>query len=617
MFLNKNEKYICHILKQSGKREYMQLQIAYIIQMFIIMLFLMFAIGIENITNESLSDSDLQQIIGILSSVVLVAVITIIFFQWILSMQISALYDIRRQFNKGLLRMGTARIKLGKIYFHEWMGVQGKCIVAGVVLGEVIYIALALLLELEEKIVPVWLVGISILFYIILGSVFFIFQSYLNLKGSTTTRRTKKVMYFSRRKLFICLGIAMLLIIITYVGAHYIESRQLRELVKGIYIVALLILYDPVINILHLLIAKICRKFHKNFLFIANRIAQGYFKQLKVVGMFMILSGILFIGLHTMYNMVREAGYDVVQENVRYKAVSIYPELRENAEPDKFEFYGFSLKGETDSGTNVWLKGIDAVYRNEFEQFNIVSGYEPAMKTICGEVQNGILFPEFYANPSDVGKEIQIYVDGEPHIFKVIGLYYTNDFGKLNCLVNNEYLAQEFGVETGQYNTVYSLDAVRTDEFTESKNDVAKNSRNKAVGGTELIEAITYILIACALLSLLIYYGLISKNTKKDIIRFKAMGISNEKIRRIYLYHAVTPILFSGIFLFIGVRIFVERSTRVMLDSYYFKGVKYNEIRMEILILVLFIVFSIIVQWLQIKKSINSDKLTYVLKEYE
>ena len=617
MFLNGNEKYISDLVRKNGSKEYRNLRIAYVIQMFVITLFMMFAFGISNTTNENLSGSDMQQLIAILSSVILVSILTIIFFQWILSMQISAIYDVRKQFNKGMYLMGVSKRKLYRIYFFEWIKDQWKCIIAGIIISEGTYVMLAMILQLEERVIPLKLLIISIVLYIILSSAFFALQSSLKLKESFDWKSKKiKHIQIKKNRLIINLVSSILIFILVTIAGKSIESRQIREIVKAFYIISVLVLYNPVIIFLHSIVARISLRFHWNDVFLANRIAQGYFKQIKVAAMFIVLSGTLFIGLNTMYNMVRESGALIAEENVRYRMASIYPDLKEKErENENKYFYTLNFQGKTERGTNVWMKGIDESYPDMFETINVVPGYEDAMEEVCQNGSNGILFPEFYASSSDVGKEIDVYIDGKANTFKIVGLYYTNDFSRLNCLVNKNYLYDSFEIDRQYYNAVYSLDSSGENSYTETKEDVVENSKKKAVGGTELIEAVTYVLLICAVISILIYYALVSENNKKDIARFRALGIGTVRIKKIYLYNAVIPIMFSCAFLAACVRIFVLRSCYVMLDPYYFDGVTHNELWVEIGVVLLFVFISISAQEFQIRKSTDTEEFMYVLKE--
>lgn len=123
-----------------------------------------------------------------------------------------------------------------------------------------------------------------------------------------------------------------------------------------------------------------------------------------------------------------------------------------------------------------------------------------------------------------------------------------------------------------------------------------RKSRERAVSGTEIVEAITYLLITCAVISLFIYYSFIAKSNEKDILRFRAMGVPYLQIIKIYIWNAVFPTIISGIFLLPITKKFTYICLYVMLSPYYFVGVKDSGIYSEIVLLLLFSLISIAVQ---------------------
>ena len=105
-------------------REKAYLYFSYIANITIICILIMIATGIRNITNESLSANDFQQMQSILSSVIFVAILAIAFFQWIISMQFRALFMSRKQFNNNVRLMGIPERALLKIYLKEMFFMQ-------------------------------------------------------------------------------------------------------------------------------------------------------------------------------------------------------------------------------------------------------------------------------------------------------------------------------------------------------------------------------------------------------------------------------------------------------------------------------------------------------------
>ena len=80
------------VIRLKGREKYF-LSFSYAANVMVTCILIMIATGIQNITNESLSSSDAQQMQSIFASVISVSIITIAFFQWIISMQFVALFN--------------------------------------------------------------------------------------------------------------------------------------------------------------------------------------------------------------------------------------------------------------------------------------------------------------------------------------------------------------------------------------------------------------------------------------------------------------------------------------------------------------------------------------------
>ena len=104
------------LLKNSGKKERIQFWFASMVTVTATLLYTMFAFGLSDITNDSLSKNDVQQLQGVLSSIILISIIAVMFFQWILATQLQNLFNIRKHFTEALLLMGTPHKKIVKIY---------------------------------------------------------------------------------------------------------------------------------------------------------------------------------------------------------------------------------------------------------------------------------------------------------------------------------------------------------------------------------------------------------------------------------------------------------------------------------------------------------------------
>ena len=158
------------LLKNSGKKERIQFWFASMVTVTATLLYTMFAFGLSDITNDSLSKNDVQQLQGVLSSVILISIIAVMFFQWILATQLQNLFNIRKHFTEALLLMGTPHKKIVKIYVSELVQVHVSATLIGCVIGSSIYIVVANVLQIEERYVPVQIYLICVLIGILLNS---------------------------------------------------------------------------------------------------------------------------------------------------------------------------------------------------------------------------------------------------------------------------------------------------------------------------------------------------------------------------------------------------------------------------------------------------------------
>ena len=124
-------------------REKFFLYFSYLANIIVISILLMIATGIKNITNETLNSNDLKQIESILSSVILVSILAVAFFQWIISMQFRALFMSRQQFNNNIRLMGAPESFLLKVYIREMISMQPPVLICGIVSAEAIYYILS------------------------------------------------------------------------------------------------------------------------------------------------------------------------------------------------------------------------------------------------------------------------------------------------------------------------------------------------------------------------------------------------------------------------------------------------------------------------------------------
>ena len=57
-------------------------------------------------------------------------------------------------------------------------------------------------------------------------------------------------------------------------------------------------------------------------------------------------------------------------------------------ESDSDTYYGLKIKSKTESGSNVFVSGIDSLYVNHFEKINVVKGSEEGLNKVLNENAN-------------------------------------------------------------------------------------------------------------------------------------------------------------------------------------------------------------------------------------
>lgn len=113
---------------------------------------------------------NVQQLQGSVVLCILISIIAVMFFQWILATQLQNIFNIRKHFTEALLLMGTPHKKIVKIYVSELVQVHVSATLIGCVIGSIIYIVVANVLQIEERYVPVQIYLICVLIGILLNS---------------------------------------------------------------------------------------------------------------------------------------------------------------------------------------------------------------------------------------------------------------------------------------------------------------------------------------------------------------------------------------------------------------------------------------------------------------
>lgn len=130
-----------------------------------------------------------------------------------------------------------------------------------------------------------------------------------------------------------------------------------------------MILFDPIARGVYQLLYYMTKFMKSKDAFLSVVMSKSYFRKVKITCMFLILSCTLFVGLHSLFRMVRVSGENIVDKNIGYAYVLDKKDIEVNdRESDSDTYYGLKIKSKTESGSNVFVSGIDSLYVNHFEK---------------------------------------------------------------------------------------------------------------------------------------------------------------------------------------------------------------------------------------------------------
>ena len=117
----------------------------------------------------------------------------------------------------------------------------------------------------------------------------------------------------------ICIA-AILVILMQYISVTS-TVRQIVELSKICNILAGMILFDPIARGVYQLLYYMTKFMKSKDAFLSVVMSKSYFRKVKITCMFLILSCTLFVGLHSLFRMVRVSGENIVDKNIGYAYV--------------------------------------------------------------------------------------------------------------------------------------------------------------------------------------------------------------------------------------------------------------------------------------------------------
>ena len=618
------DKIIIQLVK-SHNREKLFLYFSYVLNLALISVLVMISTGLSNITNESLSASDKQQVEAILLSVISVSVAVIVFFQWIISMQFRALYSSRKNFNDGVRLLGASVKSLFGVYFREMLLMQIVAVVLGIICGQLIFTTIARVIGMDVLFIGFFQIVLSCVIHLIVLSCMImltfrrltrksVIDSIRNSDDRTALKTTKftKVMSIAAPVVILCIAVPII-------------ANEKKD--ANLYLcefILLLIAFRFILLDLHKLLKSMSKRFGLKSLLMAESISEGFFKRIRVVCILILISSSLYCGLQMLYQNVRTSAQKATEDNIHYDSLLWYDDIKTH-DSEATAGYSYAYKFKTKHKDTVWyIHGVSPEFFGEWETI-VTDDLSPDIKEPISDYYmnadwNGIIVPNTYAGSRDIGSVIQVDIDGHEIEFTVVGTYFNINFAHLNLYASKGYIEKQLKLQD-QFNALYvkdesSLQGIDSSGCTiQSYEGMVNESRTQAVQGTSLVEMVAIVVIVASALALLNYIMISSKSDKLDISRLKGLGVSDAEIYRIYGIASINPVLIASIVAIPVAILFAKGVSYMMFDQYYFRNgfsIPYDSM---VLCFVIFGVVSIAARFLFVRRALNAQSYINVLRD--
>ncbi|MBE6009745.1 MAG: hypothetical protein E7236_03710 [Lachnospiraceae bacterium] len=545
-------------LQKSSIREKTILKVSYLINMTFICIMLMFGFGMSHTQNLSLQDKAQAEMI--LSSMSMVAVIVILFLQWLTAMQIIALFESRKLFNQNIRLLGLSAGRLAWIYFAEMLRMQIFVIPFGWILSELVYCLYASVSGSLEKVISPGLLGVAAgLHLMIIICVNLLVGRKLTGTNIIDWIRGKKERVFVRRKMktAVSLMIGIAIILATVLLHQNLPMGIPQSAVLLMVFLAIPFLYGFAASASEWIACGIasCRKCGTFLL--ALHISKGQKRSVKAIRFLLLYSCILICGLYGMYSTVRNLAASRVEDHIHYAGYVWMEDSVATVEADDMTgsddvYQTLSYKTRLSADSGIRITGIDREYADRFEDIDIafsLDGGDPKawQKKADDGTFNGILLDTDYIDISDLGKEISYELDGKSVTFTVYGGYVSNNLAEFNGYVGKKYLENQMHGE-GQWNRIFYLTDAAGESLFENvvsangirqyeqknKENIRNASYEHAVQGTGEIELVCWMIFLCALVAAATCIYMNRDRNDSVVAKLSGIGTDRKQIQRIY-----------------------------------------------------------------------------------
>ena len=546
-------------LQHSEKSALYMLYFSYLLNFIVIALFVQFAFGQGSDTfQETLDPTTAHQIAIIFSSIVTISLISIMFFQWIINMIQTTLFNQRKDFNTNMRLAGATRKDLAKIYRVEVYKIQPLIILVGIGIAKLVSLALDSIFEYEGVLVisiPILSTAILIHFISIMFTTivtvsrltkFSIIQSLRN-----EPVRIKRIgIHFS----YVIRGIAGLLILTfssLFLNDPNFLSSEMIGLIRFLLISLTLGLFsDLMLFGFNKILFSIVRRLKVSSLIVMTKITEGYHRKIRSISIMLVMGVTLAVGLQSLYLTVRNDAIHAVMSGIHYTdryyfgQFDIVPNINTDNFDEMSMFKTIDVFMETENGFGMNVLGVDESFFDIFETITFNEYFSENIDfryMLSNEDSNGILMPAGYVSLDNIGNTYTFYYEGKPLEFTLIGIYYPNHIARPRILVNRTYLQNVLNKAPNEANIIFTrnvsldLELNDTNILHTTLLEEARIAYDGMVQGAEIIVIASFVIFVVALLMLVSFYTISAAEIRIDIVRFVSIGFSFKKTMGIYI----------------------------------------------------------------------------------
>lgn len=507
------------------------------------------------IQNQIADSQVVAQIQTLITTIIMIGVLTIVFFQWLVYNLFKGLDYSRKYIVETLRMIGVKQRSLLLVQLREYFLLQL------VTIPLTIPIAYQMCKMIFDK-TSLPDVEINIV-YIIIAILINIFTSLLsilllylkNSKNSSIVHKKSERVKPTKTS-FSKIIFVVKIIILTGLLLIIILSQSI-EIFVVMCAILILIFYRNILKLLIKVQSNILPNKYQISLIIINRNS----KKICTISRTIIMGVVLVFSLKSFVNTGESLAEDSVENNVYFDKII----LSENfVNENDYELtisdskFGIIMYGNKFESNNIAISGIDSEYLNNYENINLKYIAKEELELQLEEKNwNGIILPYMYVTEDDIGTSIDMEIAGESVEFIIEGAYYQNDFSTMFGYTSLDFLRTKLPPEFNS-NVMYSKGDSKTYELVFNndytlidKEEIKDNSVKNVLNNLEILELFSMVIIMFSFFMIFSYILLTSQNNNMIIAKMRGLGITVSDTHYIYIVHYLTfitmAVLIGGI----------------------------------------------------------------------